>query len=111
MSVKELIRSYHIGGIIFFGRNIGTPKEILALTTELQREAKEAGYKHPLLICVDQENGVVRRLDKGATIFPGAMALGATDNPDNAYKIGVATGKELKALGINWNLSACSRCK
>ena len=103
--IKELIHQYHIGGIILFARNIGTPWEVLKLTTGLQQEAKKAGYKHPLLICLDQENGVVRRLGEGTTLLPGSMALGATDNPDNAYKIGLATGKELKALGINWNLA------
>ncbi|GGA66647.1 beta-N-acetylhexosaminidase [Ornithinibacillus halotolerans] len=103
--VREMIHNYHIGGIILFGRNIGTPEEILALTTDLQSEAKKAEYEHPLLICVDQENGVVRRLGEGATIFPGAMTLGASGNPENAYQIGLATGKELKALGINWNLA------
>ncbi|MFS0821227.1 beta-N-acetylhexosaminidase [Bacillus sp. 1P02SD] len=103
--IRDLIHTYHIGAIILFGRNIGTPKEVLALTTDLQREAKKAGYTHPLLICVDQENGVVRRLGEGATIFPGAMTLGATGNPNHAYNVGVATGNELKALGINWNLA------
>lgn len=103
--IKELIREHHVGGIILFGRNIGTPEEILSLTTELQQVAKDAGHEHPLLICIDQENGVVRRLGEGTTIFPGAMLLGATGNPDNAYEVGVATGKELKALGINWNLA------
>ncbi|MFT4416252.1 beta-N-acetylhexosaminidase [Fredinandcohnia humi] len=103
--IKELIRDHHVGGIILFGRNIGTPQEILSLTNELQSVAKDAGHEHPLLICIDQENGVVRRLGEGTTIFPGAMLLGATGNPENAYKAGVATGKELKALGINWNLA------
>ncbi|WP_062350194.1 beta-N-acetylhexosaminidase [Bacillus kwashiorkori] len=103
--VKQLIHDYHIGAIILFGRNIGTPKEVLALTTELQMEAKKAEYRHPLLICVDQENGVVRRLGEGATIFPGAMTIGASGKAENAYKIGLASGKELKALGINWNLA------
>ncbi len=103
--IRNLIHNYHIGAIILFGRNIGTPEEVLALTTDLQREAKKAGYTHPLLICVDQENGVVRRLGEGATIFPGAMTLGATGNPNHAYNVGVATGNELKALGINWNLA------
>jgi beta-N-acetylhexosaminidase len=103
--IKELIRDHHVGGIILFGRNIGMPKEILTLTNELQRTAKEAGHAQPLLICIDQENGVVRRLGEGTTIFPGAMLLGATDQPENAYKVGYATGKELKALGINWNLA------
>ncbi|MGE8204913.1 beta-N-acetylhexosaminidase [Heyndrickxia sp. NPDC080065] len=103
--IKALIKDYHLGAIILFGRNIGTPEEVLKLTTELQRVAKEAGHKHPLLICTDQENGAVRRLGEGTTIFPGAMLLGATNKPENANKVGNATGKELKALGINWNLS------
>ncbi len=103
--IKELIRDYHVGGIILFGRNIGEPKEVLSLTTELQREAQSNGQELPLLICIDQENGVVRRLGEGTTVFPGAMLLGATNNPENAYEMGVATGKELKALGVNWNLA------
>ncbi len=103
--LKMLIREHYVGGIILFGRNIGTPKEVLKLTTELQREAKLAGHEYPLFICTDQENGAVRRLGEGATVFPGAMLLGATQNPENAYEIGRACGKELKSLGINWNLS------
>lgn len=104
-SVKELIQEYHIGSIILFGRNIGTPEEVLTLTRDLQAEAKKAGYTHPLLICIDQENGVVRRLGEGATMFPGGMTLGATDQPENAYRIGYASAVELKALGVNWNLA------
>ncbi len=104
-AILELIRDYHVGGIIFFARNIGMPEEILNLTSLLQRETKEAGQKQPLLICIDQENGVVRRLGEGTTVFPGAMLLGATHQPELAYQMGLATGKELKALGINWNLA------
>jgi beta-N-acetylhexosaminidase len=103
--IKELIRDYHVGGIIFFGRNIGKPEEVLKLTTELQQEAKRSGQEKPLLICIDQENGIVRRLGEGSTVFPGAMLLGATHDPEHAYTMGLATGKELKAQGINWNLA------
>ncbi|KAF0818623.1 beta-glycosyl hydrolase [Bacillus sp. ZZV12-4809] len=104
-NVRELIHEYHIGSIILFGRNIGSPKEVLALTSDLQNEAKKAGYSHPLLICTDQENGVVRRLGEGATMFPGAMSLGAAGKEENAYQIGYASALELKSLGINWNLA------
>jgi len=71
----------------------------------LQLEAKKAGYNTPLLICIDQENGVVRRLGEGTTMFPGSMLIGATQNPMNAYHVGKATGEELRVLGINWNLA------
>ncbi len=103
--IKKLIQQQHVGGIILFGRNIGTTEEVLALTTELQKVAKESGHKQPLLICIDQENGVVRRLGEGATIFPGSMLLGATGRSENAYITGLLTGRELKSLGINWNLA------
>ncbi|UCZ52978.1 beta-N-acetylhexosaminidase [Bacillus shivajii] len=103
--MKEMIEKHHVGGVILFGRNIGTPKDILTLTNKLQRIARDAGHEHPLFITIDQENGVVRRLGEGTTVFPGAMLLGATQEPKNAYKTGRLTAKELKALGINWNLA------
>lgn len=76
---------------------------MLNLTTSLQKEAKLAGYKYPLLIAIDEENGTVKRLGEGAGEYPGAMALSATQNPKNAYDIGKATGDDLLRLGINWN--------
>lgn len=104
-SIIQLINENHIGGIILFSHNIGSPTELLNLTSTLQFEAKKAGYTYPLLICLDQENGVVRRLGNGTTTFPGAMAIGATRKIENAFDISYATGQELKELGVNWNLA------
>lgn len=103
--IKTLIQEFHVGGIILFSRNIGTPKEVHQLTRDLQQVAKEAGHERPLLICIDQENGAVRRLDEGFTTFPGSMLLGATGNAKNAYTVGQMTGRELRSVGINWNLA------
>ncbi|MBD7943698.1 MULTISPECIES: beta-N-acetylhexosaminidase [Psychrobacillus] len=104
-SIIQLIHENRIGGIILFSHNIGSPNELLDLTSTLQLEAKKAGYLYPLLICLDQENGVVRRLGNGTTAFPGAMAIGATRNIENAFNVSFATGQELKELGVNWNLA------
>ncbi|MCF6137736.1 beta-N-acetylhexosaminidase [Pseudalkalibacillus berkeleyi] len=103
--IKDLIENHHVGGIILFGRNIGTTEEIQQLTSTLQSTAKNAGHNHPLFICIDQENGVVRRLGEGTTVFPGAMLLGATGDEKLAYEVGKASGQELMDLGINWNLA------
>lgn len=103
--VKRLIHDYRVGNIILFGQNVGTPNELLELTSKLQEEAKVAGHTHPLLISVDQENGVVRRIKDQVTLFPGAMSLGAADSIDLAKEVGLATGRELRSLGINWNLA------
>jgi beta-N-acetylhexosaminidase len=103
--IKEMIHDYKIGSIILFKRNIGTALDVLQLNTHLQKEAKAAGQEYPLLICADQENGVVRRLREGTTLFPGAMSLGATQDSNLAYEVALASGVELKGLGINWNLA------
>lgn len=102
--IKAMIRNHYVGNIILFSRNIETPEQLLSLTSDLQKAAKEAGHERPLAICVDQENGTVRRLS-GVTALPGAMLLGATHKRRYASIVGQLTAKELRAVGVNWNLA------
>src|SRR5437588_106893 len=78
--IIDLIQNYHIGGVILFSRNVQDTQQVLDLTNSLQKIARSAGHPHPLLIAIDQENGLVNRLGRGSTIFPGNMALGATNS-------------------------------
>ncbi|GAC1397831.1 MAG: beta-N-acetylhexosaminidase [Ktedonobacteraceae bacterium] len=103
--VIDLIQKQHVGGIILFRRNIQNAQQVYELTQYLQRIAREAGHRYPLLIMIDQENGMVRRFGQSTTIFPGNMALGAIGSEQTAYDIALATGRELQALGINMNLA------
>ena len=103
--ITKLIRDHHVGGVIVFARNIGHPQDVLKLTVALQKIAYEAGHSHPLLISIDQENGIVRRLGAGTTLLPGSMAIAATGKLENVFDVSRATGAELKALGINFNLA------
>src|SRR5947209_10676372 len=73
--IIDLIQRYHVGNVILFSRNIHDTLQVLELTQQLQEIAKEAGKRYPLLIAIDQENGIVQRLGDTATIFPGNMAL------------------------------------
>jgi beta-N-acetylhexosaminidase len=103
--IIDLIQRYHVGNVILFSRNIHDTLQILELTQQLQEIAQEAGQHYPLLIAIDQENGIVQRLGEAVTLFPGNMALGAIGVEEIAYKVALATGSELKALGINMNLA------
>lgn len=103
--VKKLIHEYNVTSLILFSHNLGSEEEIIKLTSDLQKEAKSAGYKNPLLICIDQENGLVNRLDEVKFYLPGAMSLGAAASEEIAYKTGMLTSQYLKKLGINWNLA------
>jgi len=103
--IIDLIQHYHVGNIILFSRNVRAAQQVLELTRSLQMIAKKAGHRYPLLIAIDQENGIVQRLGQAATIFPGNMALGAIDSEEITFQVALATGQELKALGINMNLA------
>jgi beta-N-acetylhexosaminidase len=100
--LRRMIRDDHLGGVILFARNIQSPQQVAALTNELQTLALESG--HPgLFIAIDQEGSLVARLteDKGFTEFPAGMALSATGDPENAYRVAVAMAHEMRAVGIN----------
>ena len=103
--VIELIEKHHVGGIILFSRNISDGQQVLELTRNLQDIAKAAGHRYPLFIATDQENGMVQRLGESATQFPGNMALGAIGSEEITSKVAEAAGREMLALGINYNLA------
>ncbi|WP_248961748.1 glycoside hydrolase family 3 protein [Sphaerisporangium perillae] len=92
------IRKYHPGGVILFpwAGNVSGAEQMVALTRGLQKASKT-----PLIIAVDQENGVVSRLGPIVTDVPGSMAIGATRDPRDARAAARVTGEELRALGIN----------
>ncbi len=103
--IVELIEQRRVGGVILFTRNCRDAAQILDLTTRLQALARAAGHPHPLLIGIDQENGLVRRLGPDATTFPGGMALGAANSEGLTEAVAEATGRELRAVGINLNFA------
>jgi beta-N-acetylhexosaminidase len=94
----RLERAPAAGVTLFRHRNVGPPDEVRALTDALQAHAP-AG--RPLLIAVDQEGGQFIGLGDATTGFPGNMALGATGDPGLTERVGRATGRELRALGVN----------
>lgn len=81
-------------------------EEATRLVFELQTIARNAGHPVPLLIALDQENGGVNSLFDEIYIrqFPSAMGIAATGSKSLARDVAVATGQELKAVGVNWIL-------
>jgi len=100
----DLIKTYKAGNVILFARNVESPKQLFQLNQNLQKLALQT-HGIPLFICIDQEGGMVTRIKNGATYFPGAMTLAASQKPKHSYISGMLMGEELKALGINMNLA------
>lgn len=104
--IEELIEHYHIGGVIYFSRNIETVEQVHGLSESLQSFNRNKS-DIPLFISVDQEGGMVARITEGLTLMPGNMALGAAGKEDFVYRTAAVSGTELTALGINFNLAPC----
>lgn len=89
--LERLVKERKIGGFVFFA---GDVYEYAVQANKLQSISKV-----PLLIAADFEFGAAMRVRR-ATLFPRAMLVGATRNPDYAYLIGKITAREAKALGV-----------
>ena len=88
------------GSVILFKRNISSAQQVRDLISQIK-----GILPTPPLIAIDQEGGRVIRFTSGITVFPGNMALGATGSTDLAYKQGLASASQLKAIGIDINLA------
>ncbi|WP_246239051.1 beta-N-acetylhexosaminidase [Acrocarpospora corrugata] len=102
-SPAEVIEKYHLGGMILFPGtgNIVDAKQLAQFTAGLRAAAPDV----PLLIGVDQENGLVSRLGDLVTKLPGAQTIGDTGKPANARAAAKITGTELRALGISMDFA------
>ncbi|XID95489.1 beta-N-acetylhexosaminidase [Paenibacillaceae bacterium WGS1546] len=100
--IADLIRDYGVGGIIYFRRNLRDAAQVGKLSAELQ-----AASGIPLFIAIDQEGGMVVRLEDGVTVMPGAMAQGAADHMDLTFEAAKWSGAELRSIGINMNFAPC----
>ncbi|MEU6578055.1 glycoside hydrolase family 3 protein [Streptomyces sp. NPDC046805] len=106
-TAAELIAKYRVGGIIYFSwaHNTRDPHQIADLSNGIQKASLDQPRGLPLLVTTDQEHGIVCRVGKPATLFPGAMAMGAGGSPSDARTLGRISGTELRAIGINQDYS------
>ncbi|MEU0048705.1 glycoside hydrolase family 3 protein [Streptomyces sp. NPDC006309] len=106
-TAAELIGRYRVGGIIYFtwAHNTRDPRQIADLSDGIQRACLEQPRGLPALIATDQEHGAVCRIGRPATLFPGAMALGAGGSRADARALGRISGAELRAMGVNQDYS------
>nr|BFD84719.1 glycoside hydrolase family 3 protein [Streptomyces sp. Xyl84] len=106
-TAAELVAKYRVGGIIYFtwAHNTRDPQQIAALSNGIQRASLQQPRGLPVLVATDQEHGIVCRVGKPATLFPGAMAVGASGSVPDARALGQISGTELRAMGINQDYS------
>ncbi|TMC71748.1 MAG: glycoside hydrolase family 3 protein [Chloroflexi bacterium] len=104
-SLEAMIRDRGIGGVILYSENFSDAASLAKLLADLDRIAREA-RSLPLFFEIDQEGGPVIRINKGATVLPGQMALAATADPERNVRTAAAiSAAELRAIGVNWTFA------
>jgi len=106
-TAAEMLARYRVGGIIYFAwaHNTRDPHQIADLSNGIQKASLGLPRGLPVLVSTDQEHGIVARVGEPATLFPGAMAVGAGGSRADARTLGRIAGLELRALGIRQNYS------
>lgn len=94
--IGEIIRKYHIGGLIFFQ---GNPVKQVEMTNTFQKLSK-----YPLLIGIDAEHGLGWRLQT-AMEFPKMLINGAITNDSLIFRLGQAIARQCNETGIHINFA------
>jgi beta-N-acetylhexosaminidase len=95
---KDALTQYPVGGLIYSAKNMKSAEQLTEMI------ANSAAYSiYPIFIGVDEEGGTVSRLSSSglAQGEQSAAAIGATNDPQNAYLAGTNTGTALSSFGFN----------
>jgi beta-N-acetylhexosaminidase len=94
------VRAGQIGGVILFSDNVAGGVSATRRVTSLLQNTAAQGGNPPLLIMVDQEGGLVKRLPGPPSLAPAQMTSTAI-----AGGQGKATGALLRSAGVNLDLA------
>jgi beta-N-acetylhexosaminidase len=101
-ALERMIREGRVAGVVLFAENLPSRQSARRLVAGLQRVPRPPGLRDPLLVMVDQEGGLVKRV-AGA---PAASArqMGARGGAFSRRQ-GRRTALNLRDLGINVDLA------
>jgi beta-N-acetylhexosaminidase len=101
-SLLNVISAGELGGVILFSDNIRSRAQVARLSADLQGAPRPQGLRQPLIVSVDQEGGLVKRLPGPPKASASVMgARGA----EFSRSQGAATAASLKGAGINVDLA------
>ncbi len=101
--LRRRIARGEAAGIILFARNIVSRGRLRATMRSLQAIRRPAGLRAPLLVMIDQEGGLVKRLGGAPSRSPAQ--LGRIGSAALVRREGRATAANLRDVGANVNLA------
>ena len=105
--LEDAILNRHVGSILntpTTPNNKAQPIEKWRKLTQIIREtAARTRLRIPVIYGIDAIHGAT--YTQNAVLFPQAINMAATFNPDLSFAEGEITAREVKASGLNWNFS------
>ncbi len=99
---RFMFTNYHIGGLIFFDRNLETRAQAKSFAENLDAVAAE---KVPLFFAIDEEGGRVARMRHEITPPPSQEEIGSSGDSSQAYRTATSIAQDLKSIGVNLNFA------
>jgi beta-N-acetylhexosaminidase len=100
--LKRMVRQGEVAGVILFAESFPTREAGRRLIAALQSIPRPPGLRDPLLVMVDQEGGLVKRL--GGAPSASAAAMGARGAAYSSRQ-GSRTAANLRDVGVNVDLA------
>ena len=100
---KSMINDYHVGGFIFFKRNMKSVSQTVSLVNALRVANRPKPF--PIFISLDEEGGRVARIPNAITQTPTARTIGKRKDEAYAKKIGEVIGLKCKKFGFNMDFA------
>ena len=105
--LEDAVIAHHVGSIL----NTPTTPQNKAQSIEMWRKitqtvqavSAKSRLKIPVIYGIDAIHGAT--YTKNAVLFPQAINMAATFNPELSFKEGEITARELRASGLQWNFS------
>ncbi len=105
--LEDAILKHHVGSILNTpytpnnkAQSVETWQKILET---VQAVAAKTRLKIPVIYGIDAIHGAT--YTKNSVLFPQAISMAATFNPDLSFKEGEITARELRVSGLQWNFS------
>ncbi|WP_149825321.1 glycoside hydrolase family 3 N-terminal domain-containing protein [Streptomyces tailanensis] len=108
LATPDDITAYGLGSVLSGGGSTparNTPEAWAEMIDGFQLRALSTRLRIPLIYGVDSVHG--HNNLAGATITPHNIGLGATRDPEIAYRMGELTAAETRATGIPWAFAPC----
>jgi beta-glucosidase len=105
--LEDAVINHHVGSILNTPFTPDNKAQSIEIWRKMMRTVQDAAartrLKIPVIYGIDAIHGAT--YTQNSVLFPQAINMAATFNPDLAFKEGEITAREVRASGLQWNFS------